>query len=703
MTKDARAFTSRQYESGASIALVGLRGVGKRSLGFIAAAHLQRRFVSEGLYFEHVTGAKKSAYISLHGQDEFHRRSDDVLEQMLAKYSQDCVLDCGIATLTANGRAILRHFAQTHPVVHITRDFDHIPGIASLTPAQKLQLQQCDLRHRSCSNFEYFNLEDVNAKRGQSQGTSPDAATTLRRTKEDIQNFVDFITGQQRFPGSGPFSLSAVPIESRRQSFVTSGSLSAFSRAVDLEVQQDSGEDAFELVVDTLHESSTSHLAGTIARLRRGLKVPIILSLSTTPITGEQTVDEVFNLLQVLLRHGVEYLTVPVSIDDSHLRALVANRGATKLIGTVHIDTSAPGAWSDPGRNNICQRAQQLELDAVRLTQPAVNHQDNDDLYNFLTHIRHTTDIIVTAHNTGLLGRSSRISCRTMTPVRQFSQASLAFSELDPESQVTIADINSALFASFKMDPLRFYILGESVSYSCSPPMYNAAFELYGLRHTFDHKDVAAFEQLLETASAASFGGSAISFPFKEQAYRACTATSPHASIIGSVNTIIPLRSGVGPALGEHAENRNRAGQVSGLYGDNSDWYSIFINVWNKLSPHNAARLDRATALLLGAGGSARSALYALLQLGIGEVCVLNRTRERAADMTKHFQEWCDRTNKRRRSSYWIIITSGLGLKPQPLSSTASHQMCGWQITNLGKRVDSCLWNGLITRVVALQ
>lgn len=49
----------RDFQSDASIVLVGSRGSGKRSLGFIGATHLGRRLITEDHYFFEATGTTR--------------------------------------------------------------------------------------------------------------------------------------------------------------------------------------------------------------------------------------------------------------------------------------------------------------------------------------------------------------------------------------------------------------------------------------------------------------------------------------------------------------------------------------------------------------------------------------------------------------------------------------------------------------------
>src|SRR6187402_2790837 len=53
---------SRQFPRNASIVLIGSRGSGKRTLGFIGATHLGRRLITEDHYFQEATGVSRYGF-----------------------------------------------------------------------------------------------------------------------------------------------------------------------------------------------------------------------------------------------------------------------------------------------------------------------------------------------------------------------------------------------------------------------------------------------------------------------------------------------------------------------------------------------------------------------------------------------------------------------------------------------------------------
>jgi shikimate dehydrogenase len=111
--------------------------------------------------------------------------------------------------------------------------------------------------------------------------------------------------------------------------------------------------------------------------------------------------------------------------------------------------------------------------------------------------------------------------------------------------------------------------------------------------------------------------------------FRGCNVTQPHkldvmahldrvnetARRIGAVNTIVVEEDGTLSGF-----NNDGNGFVQSLRDARPDW-----------------RGDTGPALILGAGGAARAVLVALLENGVPEVLIANRTPEKARAMAKEF------------------------------------------------------------------
>jgi shikimate dehydrogenase len=154
----------------------------------------------------------------------------------------------------------------------------------------------------------------------------------------------------------------------------------------------------------------------------------------------------------------------------------------------------------------------------------------------------------------------------------------------------------------------RLGVIGWPVGHSRSPAMQNAALAATGLDAEYAYEPVAvapdALAATLPRLAAAGFAGVNVTIPHKEEALALATEASPDARAIGAANT---LTFGADGAI--RADNTDAPGLLDAL-----------------------GEPVPKTALVLGAGGSARAAAYALRQSGAA-VAVWNRSPERARRM----------------------------------------------------------------------
>jgi pentafunctional AROM polypeptide len=100
-------------------------------------------------------------------------------------------------------------------------------------------------------------------------------------------------------------------------------------------------------------------------------------------------------------------------------------------------------------------------------------------------------------------------------------------------------------------------------------------------------------------------------------------AITDEAKAIGAVNTIIPTE---------------KDGKVE-LVGDNTDWIAIHALSQRHMTP--SAKDEGLAALVIGAGGSARAAIYAMHKLGASKIWLFNRTPANAVLLAKQLpKEW---------------------------------------------------------------
>ncbi len=151
----------------------------------------------------------------------------------------------------------------------------------------------------------------------------------------------------------------------------------------------------------------------------------------------------------------------------------------------------------------------------------------------------------------------------------------------------------------------RLGVLGWPVAHSRSPRMHRAALEAVGLTDwTYQHLPAPpqVFADVVAGLPGAGFRGANVTIPHKEAALALATEATPRARAIGAANTLT-----FGPRGTIHADNTDAPGLLEALGED----------------------LAGTRALVLGAGGSARAIVHALVEAG-AEVQIWNRTTARA-------------------------------------------------------------------------
>ncbi|KAI5866477.1 hypothetical protein GGS23DRAFT_273209 [Durotheca rogersii] len=637
----------RVFPTNSSIILVGCRGAGKRTLGFIAAKHLGRRLVTEDHAFERLIGSSRPTFLRKYGRETFNQRMTMVFAQMLKLNRTNCVIECGTATLSPEIEELLKAHAETNPVIYIHRDKDDLRKLLNLPAAEAERALATDSRHREFSNFEYFNLFDPSGEgqvaKDSSLRCAPTNSAKLVQAKEDFKNFLDHIFGYglTRSWMANPFSMKAIPPEYRTHTFVLSLRLSNLVHmSDDLSVLEAPGE-AVELIIDTWPSNMLDIIATQVALIRRKLDLPIIYNVEENPreerrrpLEERDAVD--LELMLHGLRLGVEYLSLDLERSLGLVSHILSMRGRTKIIGNYTVKGFGAPQWNEDIYVERYLFGQQLGCHIVRIARFCAVDRSDELRQVFIDRVQALPDPkpCIIAYDYSVFGVVTPFQGQIMNPVGHDSLEKSAREQMVGVSTTrgTLRDI----FRKGWLQPLNFYTLGSNVYYSASPSMHRAAYEHYMMPHTFDAKRCTSLEEVDRVRCEPGFGGASLAAPFKVAIMQHLNHLSAHAVAVGAVNTLLPLRGDTGSIL-DHANARNRAGSATKFYGDNTDWNAIMTCLRRAISPRNYVQPSRTTALVIGAGGMARAAIYALIKLGCRMIFIHNRTREKAEEVATHF------------------------------------------------------------------
>lgn len=155
----------------------------------------------------------------------------------------------------------------------------------------------------------------------------------------------------------------------------------------------------------------------------------------------------------------------------------------------------------------------------------------------------------------------------------------------------------------------RYAVFGHPVAHSLSPRIHAhyAAQTSVHLHYSTIDADAREFAASLRDFAATGGRGANVTLPLKTHAAAQCAELSAFAVRSGAVNTLSRMPDG-----------RWR--------GDNTDGAGLV----HDLTERHSLDLRGRRSLLLGAGGAARAAAFALLDAGVAELVIVNRTPERA-------------------------------------------------------------------------
>jgi len=153
--------------------------------------------------------------------------------------------------------------------------------------------------------------------------------------------------------------------------------------------------------------------------------------------------------------------------------------------------------------------------------------------------------------------------------------------------------------------------------YSLSPLLHNTGFKALGIDNEYVYElfDTAVLDDVVKCLKNINTIGGNITIPHKQSIIPYLDQVNNAAKNIGAVNTILKDKEGK-------------------LHGYNTDWIAI-----HKLIEEKLPRKERKDirALIIGAGGTAHAACYAISQLNI-TFYIFNRTKEKALQMLNEHQ-----------------------------------------------------------------
>jgi len=151
-------------------------------------------------------------------------------------------------------------------------------------------------------------------------------------------------------------------------------------------------------------------------------------------------------------------------------------------------------------------------------------------------------------------------------------------------------------------------VIGDPIAHSLSPLIHNAWLRDYAIPATYEamHVPKGAFPEALQSLAQRDILGVNVTLPHKGEAFRMAQTATDATQVVGAANTLT-YKAGTW-----HADNTDVPGFLTALQ-----------------DALGGETLESYNFLILGAGGSARAAVYAIQKTG-AKLTILNRTIERA-------------------------------------------------------------------------
>lgn len=194
-------------------------------------------------------------------------------------------------------------------------------------------------------------------------------------------------------------------------------------------------------------------------------------------------------------------------------------------------------------------------------------------------------------------------------------------------------------------------VIGHPIAHSRSPSLHGFWLRRYGVKGHYIPMDVAPvdLETTLRHLPKIGFVGLNVTIPHKEAVLKIADVITDRAALIGAANTLIFRKDGK-----IHADNTDGAGFMANLRQNAPEW-----------DPSSGP------AAVFGAGGAARAVIAALIEVGVPQIRISNRSRPRAEALRADFgaklvvYDWVQAANMLEGAAT-VINTTSLGMTGKP-------------------------------------
>ncbi len=194
-------------------------------------------------------------------------------------------------------------------------------------------------------------------------------------------------------------------------------------------------------------------------------------------------------------------------------------------------------------------------------------------------------------------------------------------------------------------------VIGCPIAQSKSPQLHRHWLHQHGIAGHYIpmHVEPEDLADAIRMMPKMGFVGANVTIPHKEAVMDIADQVTDRAKVIGAANTLIFREDG-------------------SILADNTDGYGFITNLHQ-----GAPNWDPQSgpAVVLGAGGACRAVVASLLEAGVPEILLTNRTRERAEQLRSEFgdrirvEDWIQAGNIIEEGAL-VVNTTSLGMTGKP-------------------------------------
>ncbi len=215
-----------------------------------------------------------------------------------------------------------------------------------------------------------------------------------------------------------------------------------------------------------------------------------------------------------------------------------------------------------------------------------------------------------------------------------FTFASAGAGQETAPGQVTAQELRSVYRIEQVDVATRVYgVVGDPIAHSLSPAIMNAAFRRENVNAVYLKLHAKTLKDLLTCVKEIPIHGLSITMPYKQDIVAHLDNADSHTNKVGACNTVVRAQDGK-------------------LYGFNTDTAGVVRPLERRLSTIEGARI-----LVIGAGGAARAAVFALKERG-AEVYILNRNAAHAKKLAHQARARIMKRPDLKKMSFDVIINA---------------------------------------------